>query len=340
MYSHALRQTLLYYFLQAAHQGSSKLELESKMRSLETANKPKPHAIFIPFPAQGRINPMFKLAKILHHKGFHITFVHSEFNQRRLLKSRGKNALDGLPAFQFETIPDGLPFSDADATQDVPSLCDSTSKNCLAPFRQLVTRLNSSPGVPPVSCIVSDGIMSFTLEVARELGIPDVFFWTNGAGGVMAYLNYRNLVEKGYTPLKDWSYLTDGYLDTVIDWIPGMKGIRLKDLPSFIRTTDRNDIMLNFLINQAEKIHDASALILNTFDAMEPDVLDAFSSILPAVYTLGPLHLIEDQLPDNELKSLGSNLWKEELGCIEWLDSKEPNSVVYVNFGSVTVMTP
>ncbi|XP_027095056.1 7-deoxyloganetin glucosyltransferase-like [Coffea eugenioides] len=311
------------------------------MGSTETATKPKPHAIFIPFPAQGHINPMFKLAKILHHKGFHITFVHSEFNQRRLLKSRGKNALDGLPSFQFETIPDGLPFSDADATQDVPSLCDSASKNCLAPFRQLVTRLNSSPGVPPVSCIVSDGIMSFTLEVARELGIPDVFFWTTGAGGVMAYLNYRNLVEKGYTPLKDCSYLTNGYLDTtVIDWIPGMKGIRLKDLPSFIRTTDRNDIMLNFAINQAEKIHDASALILNTFDAMEPDVLDAFSSILPAVYTLGPLHLIEDQLPDNELKSLGSNLWKEELGCIEWLDSKEPNSVVYVNFGSVTVMTP
>lgn len=310
------------------------------MGSSETSNKPKPHAIFIPCPAQGHINPMFKLAKILHHKGFHITFVHTEFNQRRLLRSRGKKALDGLPSFQFETIPDGLPFSDADATQDVPSLCDSTSKNCLVPFRQLVTRLNSSPGVPPVSCIVSDGIMSFTLEVARELGIPDVFFWTTGAGGVMAYLNYRNLVENGYTPLKDWSCLTDGYLDTVIDWIPGMKGIRLKDFPSFIRTTDRNDIMLNFAINQVEKIHDASALILNTFDAMEPDVLDAFSSILPAVYTLGPLHLIEDQLPDNELKSWGSNLWKEEPGCIEWLDSKEPNSVVYVNFGSVTVMTP
>lgn len=310
------------------------------MGSWETANKPKPHAICIPFPAQGHINPIFKLAKILHHKGFHITFVHSEFNQRRLLKSRGENSLDGLPSFQFETIPDGLPFSDADATQDVPSLCDSTSKNCLAPFRQRVTRLNSSPGVPPVSCIVSDGIMSFTLEVARELGIPDVLFWTNGAGGVMAYLNYRNLVEKGYTPLKDWSCLTNGYLDTVIDWIPGMKAIRLKDLPSFIRTTDRNDIMLNFAINQVEKIHDASALILNTFEAMEPDVLDAFSSILPAVYTLGPLHLIEDQLPDSELKSWGSNLWKEEPGCIEWLDSKEPNSVVYVNFGSVTVMTP
>ncbi|KAL3514158.1 hypothetical protein ACH5RR_026875 [Cinchona calisaya] len=310
------------------------------MGSRETANKPKPHAICIPFPAQGHINPMFKLAKILHHKGFHITFVHTEFNCRRILNSRGKNSLDSLPSFQFETIPDGLPFSDSDSTQDVPSLCDSTSKKCLAPFRELVKRLNSSSDVPPVTCIVSDGIMSFTLEVARELGIPDVFFWTNGAGGVMAYLNYRNLVEKGYTPLKDWSYLTNGYLDTVIDWIPGMKEIRLKDLPSFIRTVDRDDIMLNFAINQVEKIRDASALILNTFDALEPDVLIAFSSILPSVYTLGPLHLIGDQIPESGFKSWGSNLWKEQPECIEWLNSKEPNSVVYVNFGSVTVLTP
>lgn len=172
------------------------------MGILETASKAKPHAICIPFPAQGHLNPMFKLAKILHHKGFHITFVNSEFNHRRLLRSRGPHSLDGLPSFQFETIPDGLPFSDADATQDVPSLCDSTSKNCLDPFRELVSRLNTNPDIPPVTCIVSDGIMSFTLEVARDLGILDVFFWTNGAGGVMAYFHYRQLVEKGYTPLK------------------------------------------------------------------------------------------------------------------------------------------
>ena len=29
----------------------------------------------------------------------------------------------------------------------------------------------------------------------------------------------------------DESYLRNGYLDTSVDWIPGMKGIRLKDLP-------------------------------------------------------------------------------------------------------------
>jgi UDP:flavonoid glycosyltransferase YjiC (YdhE family) len=40
------------------------------------------------------------------------------------------------------------------------------------------------------------------------------------------------------------------------------------------------------------------------------------------------------------LVSLGSNLWKEDTNCLEWLESKEPQSVVYVNFGSITVMTP
>ncbi|KAK9287350.1 hypothetical protein L1049_015767 [Liquidambar formosana] len=35
-----------------------------------------------------------------------------------------------------------------------------------------------------------------------------------------------------------------------------------------------------------------------------------------------------------------SNLWKEQPKCIDWLNSKQPNSVVYVNFGSITVMSP
>ena len=173
------------------------------MVSLATEEFP-PHAVCLPFPAQGHINPMLKLAKILHRKDFHITFVNTEFNHRRLLKSRGLGSLDGLPTFRFETIPDGLPPSDADSTQHVPSLCDSTKKNCLAPFRDLLSRLNntSSSKVPPVTCIVSDCVMSFTLKAAQELGIPNVLFWTASVCGFMAYLQYRPLIEKGFVPLK------------------------------------------------------------------------------------------------------------------------------------------
>jgi len=137
----------------------------------------------------------------------------------------------------------------------------------------------------------------------------------------------------------DASYLTNGYLDTVIDWIPGMKGIRLRDLPSFIRTTDPDDIMLDFPMVECERAQKASALLFNTFDALEHEVLDALSSMFPPIYSIGPLQHLLNQIPDSDHKSIGSNLWKEDAECLKWLDKKEANAVVYVNFGSITVMT-
>ncbi|KAM3382015.1 7-deoxyloganetin glucosyltransferase [Capsicum galapagoense] len=302
----------------------------------------KPHAVCIPYPAQGHINPMLKLAKILHHKGFHITFVNTEFNHRRLLKSRGPHALDGLPSFRFKAIPDGLPPCDADATQDIPSLCESTTKTCLGPFRDLLAKLNdtSTTNVPPVSCIVSDGVMAFTLAAAQELGVPEVLFWTTSACGFLGYMHYATVIEKGYAPLKDASDLTNGYLDTPLDCIPGMKDIRLRDLPSFLRTTNPDEYMIEFVLQETERARKASAIILNTFETLESEVLESLRTLLPPVYSIGPLHLLVKHVDDENLKGLGSSLWKEEPECIQWLDNKKPDSVVYVNFGSITVMTP
>ncbi|KAJ9560405.1 hypothetical protein OSB04_005565 [Centaurea solstitialis] len=301
----------------------------------------KHHAICIPFPAQGHINPMLKLAKILHCKGFYITFVNTEFNHKRLLNVLGSDTLNGHPAFKFETIPDGLPPPENfDVTQDIPSICKSTSETCLEPFKKLISRLNDTTTIPPVSCIVSDGAMSFTLDAADELEIPEVLFWTTSACGFLAYAHYNTLMEKGLFPLKDSAELTNGYLDTIIDFIPSMKGIRLKDMPSFVRSTDPGEFMFKFATREATRAKKASAIILNTFEDLEHDVLNELSSIYSKVYSIGPLHVLENNMKNDDLQLLGSSLWKEETECLEWLDSKESNSVVYVNFGSIAVMTP
>lgn len=118
-----------------------------------------------------------------------------------------------------------------------------------------------------------------------------------------------------------------------------MKDICLRDIPSFIRTTDQNEFMLEFPLRETERARNASAVILNTFYALEHEVVDALSQMFPPIYTVGPLHQLTKQFQDNDLKFIESNLWKEEPECLRWLDSKEPNSVVYVNFGSITVMT-
>ncbi|KAL7189100.1 hypothetical protein ACSBR1_038879 [Camellia fascicularis] len=247
----------------------------------------KPHAVCIPFPAQSHIKGILKLAKRLHHKGFYITFVNTEFNQKRLIKAGGHDSLYGLPNFQFKTIPDGLPPSNPDATQDGPSLCGSVRKNFLTPFRNLLANLNDSSisNNPLVTCIVSDGLWPFTITVAQELGIPVAVFWTIAACSFMGFYQHRTLLDKGLTPLKDASYLTNGYLDTEIDWIPGMKDIRLKDLPTLFQATDPNEQIFNLLMEATQRACEASALCVHTFDALEENLLDVLSSICFPIFT-------------------------------------------------------
>ncbi|XP_004489448.1 7-deoxyloganetin glucosyltransferase [Cicer arietinum] len=304
----------------------------------------KPHAVLTPYPAQGHINPLLKLAKLLHLRGFHITFVNTEYNHKRLLKSRGPNSLNGFTDFNFETIPDGLtPIEgDGDVSQDVPSLSQSIRKNFLKPFCELLARLNDSANdalIPPVTCLVSDSCMSFTIQAAEELSLPNVLYFPASACSLMCILHFRSFVEKGLTPLKDESYLRNGFLEAKVEWIPGLKNFRLKDIVAFIRTTNPNDIMLEFLIEMADRVNRESTIVLNTFNELESDVIDALSSMFPSLYPIGPLPSLLNQTPQNHLASLGCNLWKEDTKCLEWLESKEPRSIVYVNFGSITVMT-
>ncbi|KAL2893784.1 7-deoxyloganetin glucosyltransferase [Bienertia sinuspersici] len=322
----------------------------SLRRRVEEGNNNKPHAVCVPFPAQGHISPMLNLAKLLHSKGFYITFVNTEFNHSRILRARGPNdSLEGLPSsFQFEAIPDGLPPSRPDATQDVPSMFHAVLNNFLEPFKKLLLRLNdSSSGSPPVTFILSDSLMPFALDAASHLGgLPVLLLWTASACGFLAYAQYRSFLDKGIVPFKDPNYLRNGCLDMIVDWIPSMEGISLKDIPSFIRTMDKDDILFHFLMYSVERNCKSSMpIIFNTFAELELEVLNHISSkVVGPIYTIGPLHLPLKQLmahleDNNEVKSLGSNLWKQDLQCLRWLDSMKSNSVVYVSFGSITTMT-
>ena len=133
--------------------------------------------------------------------------------------------------------------------------------------------------------------------------------------------------------------MTNGYLETKVDCMPGLQNFRLKDLPAFIRITDPNDSMVEFIIEAAGRAHRASAFIFNTSNELEKDVMNVLSLMLPNICAIGPLSSLLSQNPQNQLASLSTNLWKEDNKCLDWLESKEPRSVVYVNFGSMTIMT-
>ncbi|KAL6883435.1 hypothetical protein ACP4OV_010849 [Aristida adscensionis] len=312
--------------------------------------KPAAHAVFFPFPAQGHVAPALHLAKLLHlRRGVRITFVHTERNRRRLLRSRGAAALAGAPGFRFAVVPDGLPppsgeggdDDDGYSLQDMVALLSSI-KASVPHLKNLLDGAAAS-GVP-ATCVVSD--IDCVLHAAREAGLPAVAFWTTSACGLLGSMQCRLLMDKGLIPLKE-EQLTNGYLDsTVIDWLPGMpKDMRMREFVSFIRTTDPDDPMLSTVHQHMESLQTiASAVVLNTFDDLEGQAIAALAPLLPApIYTVGPLQLLAAAAAaggtGSPLETLGANLFTEDDGCLGWLGSRRPRSVVYANFGSIVVLT-
>ncbi|GFZ04312.1 UDP-Glycosyltransferase superfamily protein [Actinidia rufa] len=242
-------------------------------------------------------------------------------------------ATASLPDFRFETFSDGVSTSpDADTPPEPFALCESSRRNFLTTLRVLVNKINNSSreGVPAVTCIVSDGVMPFTTVIAKEIGVPCMVFWVVSACGFMGYKHHRQIKERGLLPLND------GNKDTIMDWIPGLKGTRLRDIPHV------EYVNYDFPTKEAEEAVKASGIILNTFETLEKHVLDAITSMHPHVYPIGPIHMLLNSIEEKNgaLKSIASNLWEEELHCLQWLNSMRPNSVVYISFGTSVFLTP
>ncbi|KAJ9562535.1 hypothetical protein OSB04_007695 [Centaurea solstitialis] len=332
------------------------------MESMAIINQKKPHVVFIPSPAQSHIKCMLKLARLLHHKGLNITFINTISNHKWLVKSGATSRwLDGAPGFQFKTVPDGLP--DPTSDQEVDQQTQNTVKvwtylgtNFFDLFLDLVGGLET-----PITCIVCDGFMTYTnmVHAAERLRVPIILFWTMAACGFMGFYQVKVLMEKGLSLLKvslffkycyynengfirHESHLTNGFLETKIDWIPGMNGIRLKDLPEFTRFTNPTDPGFKFLLESAQVADTVSPMIVHTFEELESDLIKELKSMFPNLYTIGPLQLLLNQITETQTDNSsfnGYSLRTEEPECLNWLDSKQPNSVVYVNFGSLAVMS-
>lgn len=317
------------------------------------------HAVCIPFPAQGHIRPMLNLAQILHSKfNFHITFINTQHIQNTLFQSQPpstNSSTNTNTAFIFESIPEGV-----DDPTNLLSVIESilSHRRMELPLRELLSELSNEDDPrnptrwgprhrlprPPVTCMVTDVVMTtFTLDVADDMGVPAVVLETASACGSICYLQLRELVEKGIIPLPEANCLANGYLEMEIDLISSLKGIRLKDMPTLLRTTDPDDMMLNAVISNARKAIKSKAILINTFDSLDQDVLEELKTTSPNIYSIGPLHLLAKNIDPTSDTNLAirpnfSPKSEDNEGIMKWLDLQEPSSVLYVSFGTLAVI--
>ncbi|KAM7505164.1 hypothetical protein LguiB_004068 [Lonicera macranthoides] len=311
------------------------------------ASSCKPHAVFIPFPISTHINPMLKFAKLIHQRGFHITFILTHHQHNSILASRGSHALDGLPDFRFVVVPLDVPPPSADRApaEYFASIRTAVREGFLPLFGEVLGKLNGSSNMPPVTCVVSDGVMTQSVVAAEELRLPVVLFWVVGASGFKSIIGHRDLLRRCLAATadgpEDVSQQVNEDLDTTVDFIPGRKGVRMRDFLKYMRMTHSNDYIIDSCVGEEERTSKASAIIIYTFEALERDVFNEISTMYGRVYSIGPFpYTPNGQVSEKSLKILGDNIWPQETLCVEWLNSKEPNSVIYISFGSLTVVSP
>lgn len=143
-------------------------------------------------------------------------------------------------------------------------------------------------------------------------------------------------------------------MDALLGSVPGTESfLRRRDLPSFCRAEVVGDAIMQYVKGLSEKAIRCRGLIFNTTELAEESILAHIRKQIPLVYTIGPIHKLlkaaestpatcaaEGGGSGGRISSFNSSsLWKEDRACMEWLDGRPPASVVYVSFGSVTVLT-
>jgi hypothetical protein len=163
---------------------------------------------------------MMHLARKLLADGFFVTFVNTEYNHRRIFSANNNNNnnnnhLLNTPNLRFLHIPDGLPESHGRFNENMiettaaalalsSPLTDLVRGLHCADDRERPDRHTSSgtpPPPPPVTCIIGDSFCSWVQDVADELGVPRVAFWTTPAHANLAYHFMSLLIDRGYVPL-------------------------------------------------------------------------------------------------------------------------------------------
>nr|XP_043634576.1 UDP-glycosyltransferase 43-like [Erigeron canadensis] len=167
----------------------------------------------------------------------------------------------------------------------------------------------------PLVGLFIDMFCTSMIDVANELNIPCYMFFQSPAAYLSFVLHLTALVAKpgSVTELK----------------VPGFTNLVPPNaFPSYC--IDKDELGYSCFIHHTLRYKETKGIVVNTFQELEPYVLESLSSSynIPPVYPVGPI--IDHAGP---AKWHGNRSAHEKI--IQWLDQQPESSVVFLCFGSM-----
>ncbi|KAM7486177.1 hypothetical protein LguiA_002186 [Lonicera macranthoides] len=286
-----------------------------------------PRVLVVTFPGQGHINPSLQFAKRLIKMGVEVTFSTSQSAINRISKSKTDT-----------TIPQGLtlsPFFDGyenglQPGVDVERYISEVKNHGSQHIAELITT-GATEG-KPFAQVVYTTLISWAGRVAHCLCVPCTLLWIQPATIFDIYYYYFN----GYGDVISKS---NNDPSSSIQ-LPGLPLLTSHDLPSFLLSSNTYNFALPAFKEHFNIIEEETNpnILVNTFDDLEFGFLRTTQKLkMKAIGPLMPSAFLDGKDPSD--KSFGGDLFQKSRNYIEWLDSKTESSVVYISFGSISVLS-
>lgn len=274
--------------------------------------------------AQGHMIPMVDMAHLLAGRGATVSFVTTPVNAARIRPIIDRVKADGLPIqfieLKFPCVEAGLPEGCENADLVLSKGLLRPFFNALelfrGPFELYLRQVNPVP-----SCMIIDYCNSFTAEIARELNIPRLIFH----GPCCFYiLCFHNILEhKVHDSVEDFEPF-------VVPNLPRRIEISKAQAPGWFPGPDFADVRNKAVEAEAS----ADGIVVNTFYELEPEFVEQYRKVIgKPVWPIGPLSLYNKDVASKATRGKKSSI--DEQQVLSWLDSMEPQSVIFVNFGSI-----
>ncbi|GJN20631.1 hypothetical protein PR202_gb08031 [Eleusine coracana subsp. coracana] len=287
---------------------------------------PAPHALVIPFPAQGHVIPLLELAHALVDRGFTVTFANSEFNHDRVLAamSSEKNGMALLDRIRLAAVPDGM--APGEDRNNLVKLTVQMKEHMAPAVEELVLRSRRADARGPITCMVTDyNLGSWALDVARRTGIKSASIWPASAAVLATLLSIPKLVQDDIIDSKDGSALKQ----ETFQLSPDMPVMHTADLAwNCIGNHGCQAALFRIIVDGVRAVANCDFVLCNSFHDAEEATFARFPKIVP----VGPFLTGE-----RNGKAVGHFWPPEDDACISWLDAQPEKSVVYVAFGSFTM---
>uniref|UniRef100_A0A0D6QYF3 Glycosyltransferase n=1 Tax=Araucaria cunninghamii TaxID=56994 RepID=A0A0D6QYF3_ARACU len=301
------------------------------------SNVNSPHAVMVPFPAQGHVNPMMQLArKLAVEEGFIITFVNTDHHHQRIIEANS-NEKSGLLAeakavgIRLVSISDGLdPSESRNQFAKLTNSLETISGPLLCKLIEEMEEMEQDR----VTCLISDlSVTDWVFKATKHLNLSRGIFWSALNATYATFYRAQSLVSAGIIPSN--GIFKEHKMVEYVSCLPPLHSSQLTWLLS--RSDEDNAFLFNMILRNIESAR-GQWCVSNTLYELEAPVLNSFPKE-DCVYPIGPLIPSEFFNTEDERIEPGmtTGFWAEE-ECLAWLDKQSGRSVIYVAFGSIAIL--